>query len=277
MHGQVLYNAADSSTSKRMDGATWSVRYGDGSGAGGTVYTDKVSIGGVISSHQAIQVAVDVAPDIASDDFVSGILGLASSEANTVLPKPQKTFIDNVQAKLEKPIFTANLKSQEPGNYNFGYIDDSEYTGDIQYAAINPYAPYYEVSVDGYAISGENATLPFNAIVDTGTSLLLVPQDAVDKYYAKIKGSGLDSHLGMMVYPCSESTPDFDIVIGNYSGHIPGKFMHYGQTNDTYCFGGIQTSLGIPFSVLGDVFLKAQFVVFDYGNALVGFANKDMS
>ena len=38
------------------------------------------------------------------------------------------------------------------------------------------------------------------------------------------------------------------------------------------CFGGLQSNAGIGLSILGDVFLKSQFVVFDQGVPRIGFA-----
>lgn len=235
-----------------------------------------MQIGDTHVDHQAVQVAVNVSMDIAGDNFVSGIIGMANSAANTVRPTPQNTYIDNIRDQLALPVFTANLQRRAPGNYNFGYIADSEYTGDIQYAQVDPYSPFWKVSVTGYKIGDTDHDQLIDSIVDTGTSLLLLPGNVVHRYYSKIYGSRRDSRLGMMVYPCDADVPDFYLAVGEYRGRIPGSYINYGPVNGEDCYGGLQSSDGLPFSVLGDVFLKAQFVVFDYADGIVGFANKEL-
>jgi hypothetical protein len=260
-----------------LNGQTWLIQYGDGSSASGIVYQDRVQIGNTFFAQQSIESAVQVSEDIGDDTFSSGLLGAASSAANTVRPTKQLTYLDNIKNQLVKPLFTANLKKGKPGNYNFGYINASEYTGNIQYAAINPQSPLWEISVSGYRV-GSNDTKyvsrVWNAIADTGTSLLLAPIDIVNAYYKQVNGSILNNDYGMTMVPCNATLPDFAFGLGTYRGIIPGAYLNYGRLNRTYCFGGIQSSEDAPFAVLGDVALKAQFAVFDIGNKVVGFANK---
>jgi hypothetical protein len=217
-----------------------------------------------------------VSDTISSDNFFAGILGLASSSANTVKPNRQATFLDNVKDELKEPVFTANLKKGVPGNYNFGYINESEYIGDIAYTPIDLQTPYWQIVLSGAQIGkdGEFREVPVRGIVDTGTTLLLMPQEIVDAYYAEVPGSFFDRTSAVMVFPCGQTPPDFIFGVGEYRGIIPGHYMNYAPLNGTHCFGGLQSSQGIPFSVFGAILIKAQFVVFDRGNLRIGFANK---
>ncbi|KAG5982044.1 hypothetical protein E4U55_002392 [Claviceps digitariae] len=276
VQGQALYRPRYSSTSKFLDGDSWSVKYGDGAGASGIVYEDIVQLGNTYFRHQAIESALSVSSDITHDHFVSGIIGLADYSANTVRPSPKRTYFDNIRGDLARPLFTANLRSQGPGNYNFGYIDRGEYTGVIHYTPVDRSSPLWKIATAGYWVGNRRYQLTIDAIVDTGTSLALLPQSVVDNYYGQVKGSYLHPDFGMMVFPCTARIPDFWISMGSYNGRLPGKYINYSRINSQLCFGGIQSSTGLPFSVLGDVFLKAQFVVFDYGKAAVGFANKKL-
>ncbi|PFH63203.1 hypothetical protein XA68_16642 [Ophiocordyceps unilateralis] len=276
--GQALYHPENSSTSHLLPGHSWQVKYGDGAGASGIVYKDRVQVGDSHFDQQAVQAAITVSTEITNDTFTAGILGMANSGVNTIRPTKQRTYIDNVKDLLEEPLFTANLRKGSPGNYNFGYINRTEYTGPIQYAQVNPQSPYWQISVSGYQVGNESAyrSHTWNAIVDTGTSLLLLPADIVYDYYKRIPDSGLDLKLGVITFPCDAKPPDFFFGLGRYRGRIPGDYINYARVDSKYCYGGIQTSKGIPFAVLGDVALKAQFVVFNYRRGLVGFANKKL-
>lgn len=80
--GHTLYDFTKSSTSSKINGATWNISYGDGSSAYGDVYTDTVSVGTSTFSPQAVEPARSVAQSFVTSPG-DGLLGLAMSSINT--------------------------------------------------------------------------------------------------------------------------------------------------------------------------------------------------
>ncbi|OBT42007.1 hypothetical protein VE00_06655 [Pseudogymnoascus sp. WSF 3629] len=277
-NGQVEYNPTLSSTAKKMDGATWDIIYGDGSASSGIVYTDVVSIGGVTVKSQAVESAQQVSASFQADAASSGLLGLAFGKINTVQPLQQKTFFENAMNNLASPLFTVNLMKQAAGSYDFGYINASEHTGEIQYTPVDSSRGFWGFNPSGFQVgnSSFNAS-SWYAIADTGTSLLLLPSGMVNIYWSAVSGAKFDALQGGYTFPCNTTLPSFTFGVEEYRGVIPGHFMNYAAITKATCFGGIQSSDALGFSIFGDVALKAQFVVFDGGDNTLGWANKDLS
>jgi aspergillopepsin I len=81
--GHIIFDPSQSPNWKELDGYTWSIGYGDKSGASGTVGTDIVTVGGTSVSGQAVEIATQVSSQFVSDTANDGLLGLAFSSANT--------------------------------------------------------------------------------------------------------------------------------------------------------------------------------------------------
>jgi hypothetical protein len=195
---------------------------------------------------------------------------------NTVSPTAAQTWFGNAKASLALPVFTANLKKGAAGNYNFGYIDSSEYTGTISYVPVNTDPGYWTITGSGYAIgSGAFVSSSYTTIVDTGTTLLYLPAAQVKAYYAKVSGSSNSNAAGGYIFPCSATLPSFTFGAGSYRGVVSGANINYGVYSGSSCFGGIQSDAGIGMAIWGDILIKSQFVVFNQASSpQVGFAAK---
>lgn len=110
--------------------------------------------------------------------------------------------------------------------------------------------------------------------LDTGTSLLLVPNDIVEAYYSQVQGAQNSAQLGGYVFNCNTQLPSFTVAIEGYKAVIPGDLIKYAPVTDgsPICFGGIQGNEDLGFSIFGDIFLKSQYVVFSADGPKLGFA-----
>lgn len=223
-------------------------------------------VGGVTATSQAVEAATSVSSSFLSDVDDDGLLGLAFSSINTVSPTSQLTFFDNVKANLASPLFAVTLKKGAAGTYDFGYIDSSKYTGSITYSSVSSSQGFWQITASGYAVgSGSSVSSSFTAIADTGTTLVYLPTAIVKAYYAKVSGSQNSNTFGGYVFPCTATLPNLSIVIAGVKQTIPGSYINYApaDSSGSTCYGGIQSNTGIGLSILGDVFLKSKYVVFE--------------
>lgn len=274
-----IYDPSKSKTSKKLNGSTWKITYGDGSGASGDVYTDTVEVGGISVTGQAVELASQISSQFSQDVDNDGLLGLAFSSINTVSPKAQTTWFDTAveQGLFDANVFTVDLKHQAPGTYDFGFIDDSKHTGEIIYTDIDSSQGFWEFTGTGYGVgNGTFQKSSIDAIADTGTTLLLMDDAIVSAYYKNVKGATNDKTQGGYIFDCGVTLPAFTLGIGSGKSVIPGSLMSLGSVGDgsNNCFGGIQSNSGIGLSIYGDVWLKAVLAVFDADNQQFGYAPK---
>ncbi|MCJ1309179.1 Type I transmembrane sorting receptor [Agyrium rufum] len=274
--------------SSEQDGLTWSIQYGDGSSASGNVYTDTVSVGAATVQGQAIELAESISTQFQNDFNNDGLMGLAFDSLNSVSPTQQRTFFSNVKDSLEEPLFTADLRHQQPGSYDFGFVNSSKYSGDLVYVDADSSNGFWGVQQTGFQIGGDGTSMTSSsasAIVDTGTTLLLAGDDLVTAYYAQVSGSQNSSEYGGFVFPCDSTLPNLFFGFPGYTAEVDAQYMNFGfvsSSDTTTCYGGLQASgsTGTLEVILGDVFLKSIFVVFKApsgGNPTLGFAYKGNS
>ena len=81
-NNHTYYNAPKSSTSKKLNGYTYNITYGDGSESNGDVYTDVVTYAGATFRSQAVEAMEFISPEYLVDLNFDGYFGLGHDGGN---------------------------------------------------------------------------------------------------------------------------------------------------------------------------------------------------
>ncbi|KAF9141912.1 1,3-beta-glucanosyltransferase [Linnemannia schmuckeri] len=249
------FNSASSSTYQK-DGRKWSISYGDGSTASG------------IKVRQTIGLATAESSQFGSSP-ADGLFGLGFDTIESV--SGVKTFLDNAMAAgaLAQPVVSVFLPSERRfnghgGEYLFGGINSSKYTGSLTYVPVTQEG-YWQISIDDAGYSGQSLGQSSQGIVDTGTTLIVLGDDAAQAIHNNIDGATNDPNNGWVV-PCSVAQDTENYVSFSMSGadfKVPLADLAYEDLSDGSgnCFSGVQGGQN-DLWILGDVFIKNNYCVF---------------
>lgn len=95
MNGHTVFDPEKSRSFEPLEGASFSIRYGDQSSASGLVGKDTVDIGGVEVQGQAVELATKVSGSFIEDFNSDGLVGLGFSNINQGTPRPPVTVPPN--------------------------------------------------------------------------------------------------------------------------------------------------------------------------------------
>jgi len=180
---------------------------------------------------------------------------------------------------LDQP---ASQDLEPGGSFTMGFINQSLYTGDIEYTPIPPgSASYWILSLQSLTVQGNQISVPSGsssyAAIDTGTTLVGGPSSIISQIYAQIPGSskGTGSYDGYYLFPCNTNVS----ISLNFGGRdwtvSPSDFL-LTQLTPTGCLGAFfeldMSGGSTPTWIVGDTFLKNVFTVFQYDPPAVGFA-----
>jgi len=228
--GHTPFDPDKSNTFRLLNDSTFFISYGDGSKAGGIVGTDTVEVGGATVTRQAVELATGVSRSFVEDTQNNGLLGLAFSELNTVKPRKQKTFFDNVMPDLAEPVWTADLRKNAVGAYEFGRIDTSKFVGDLAWVPVNSSQGFWEFPSTSFAVGDaapRQTDLRATAIVDTGTTLILASSAIVNGYFSLVEGAVNNQTVGGVTVPCAAQLPDLKLDVGGTLATVKGSDINF--------------------------------------------------
>jgi len=273
------YNSNDSST-YTQNGTTFKIRYGSGS-LQGYLSADIVYVGD-LNDKVTFGEATDEPGLTFKEAKFDGIFGLAyqSISVDDVIP-PFIQFGND--GKLTENVFSFYLQSDtaKDGELLLGGIDSAHYTGSLWYTPVI-HETYYMVQQQGATINGKNITNVTKAVIDSGTSTLVGPTSEVAAVARMVNATSVRS--GEYQVDCKQTLPDITFTLG--SNGKSESFVISGETwkikiceFEVFCTC-LMGMIGLdippvddgPFWILGDVFMRDWYSVFDVGNNQVGFA-----
>ncbi|KZO95222.1 acid protease [Calocera viscosa TUFC12733] len=280
-----IYQPTQSRTAKQAPGLSWNIQYADGSGAQGNVFYDNVMVQGVAVTNQAVETATTLSGAFQTDVQSDGLFGLAFSKINTVTPSKQNTPFQNMlnQKLLDRPIFTVKLdKGDSGGFYTFGHVNGGVLPPgvDIWTTYVDSSNGWWEFESRAIMIGKHEFPRPQGntAIADTGTTLILLDDDAVSAIYSAVRGAVLNHAAGGWILPSSATVPDLYFACGDRYFGIPGDDLKFSTCSSKgYMFGAVQSRGSNQQDIFGDVFLKRVYALFDArpGTPRIGFGQRD--
>uniref|UniRef100_A0A8C4LMH5 Pepsin A n=1 Tax=Equus asinus TaxID=9793 RepID=A0A8C4LMH5_EQUAS len=259
------FNPEDSSTYEATSESV-SITYGTGSMTGVLGY-DTVRVGGIEDTNQIFGLSESEPSSFLYYAPFDGILGLA---------------YPSISASGATPVFDNIWDQVRQGGHGhlahvvmFGGIDSSYYSGSLNWVPVSEEA-YWQITVDSITMNGESIACSggCQAIVDTGTSLLAGPPSAIDNIQSYIGASEDSSGEGAISCSSIDSLPDIVFTINGVE--FPLSPSAYILEEDGSCISGFEgmdldTSSG-ELWILGDVFIRQYFTVFDRANNQIGLA-----
>jgi len=269
------YGPEDSDTLE-FENKEFSITYGTGSVSGIVVRDDASFAGFRINIEFGLSTTV-------SSEFVNfpidGIMGLGFPQASQ---QQARTILEVLVSDgfIDSRTFSVALSRKSDGLYDgvvhFGAMDERYYEGEMTFSkSISEYG-YWELALDDAALDGKSYGFEGrNAIIDTGTSLILLPPDDAYNFHLALGNARTDGES--FAVPC-DTNKTIDITFSGVTYSIPpidwvgDRIM----TGEDYCLSHIisRTIVDDKTWLMGDVFLKNVYANFDFDKVRIGFAKR---
>lgn len=210
----------------------------------GEIFKDTVTLAGLTATGQAVVAASQYSSGFALDvSPPDGLLGMAfQSIANTGDSPVAMTLIS--QGKTTDSVYGFTLLD-DGGELFLGGTDTTAFSGSLTNAKLITTPAFWEISVEGASVgSSKVVTQAQDAIVDTGTTLLIVDNTSANNIFAKIPGAASASRTvgeGFFTIPCNNIPDDVSIEISGTSFTLSPDTLNFGQVSEgsSDCVAGI--------------------------------------
>ncbi|MXQ90801.1 hypothetical protein E5288_WYG016055 [Bos mutus] len=239
----------------------------------GYLVYDTVRIGNLVSVAQPFGLSLK---EFGFDDVpFDGILGLGYPRRTVTGANP---IFDNLwkQGVISEPVFAFYLSSQKENGsvVMFGGVNRAYYKGELNWVPVSQVGSWH-INIDSISMNGTVVACKrgCQALLDTGTAFLRGPRGSVSKIQKLIHARPIDREH---VVSCQAigTLPPAVFTINGIDYPVPAQA--YIQSLSGYCFSNFlvrpQRVNESETWILGEVFLRLYFSVFDRGNNRIGLA-----
>ncbi|KAL5527800.1 hypothetical protein ACEPAG_6601 [Sanghuangporus baumii] len=274
--GHTIYDPSKSSTSQDA-GQNFQLAFGDGSTVQGEQFTDTVAIGGLTATNQAVGASTQYSDGFEAANFPpDGLMGMAFQSISEFNKAPVFQSL-LAQQQTTQGAFGFTLLETSDSELFIGGVDTSKISGDLTFTPVTQEG-FWQISVDGADVGGQSVSGAQDAIVDTGTSLLIADTQTVSNIIQAVPGAQDAAQTvgqGFFTFPCDSAPDNIALTLGGKQFTLSGDSINLGQAAEgsSDCVSGIIADDSQGFWILGDVFLRNVYTSFDVDNSQVGFGD----
>jgi hypothetical protein len=209
---------------------------------------------------------------------MDGILGIGrGAQVSGSINAPQLMDVLFSARLISSKLYGIHLSrgSDGDGELNLGAVNKERFTGDLNWSNTVPNDNgFWEIPIAGAGVDGK--TLDFGgrtAILDTGTSFILMPLPDAEKLHSAIPGATRDAENFSV--PC-DTAATVQFRVNGQVLDIATRDWRGGKLASGLCRSNIvgRQTFGDAQWLVGDVFLKNVYAVFDFDAARVGLGVK---
>lgn len=281
--GDDRFDTSKSSSFKSLN-TPITLEYGKGT-TYGTLSSDTFTFGETLTATSLQFILANRMDDSTHALFEGLIVSYSQGFGFAVLSDGVPTFVDmlKTQGVISHRVFSFYLSnaSYAIDEYDteseciIGEVDLSHADGDLTYIPIYGTPAYWSISLDSMSL-GSKLNLNIKvAILDTGSSLIVVPEEDAYSVLEAIDAAG-DCGVndnGFIICDCykypASSYPDWIFELGQHSFSLSPEDYFWQDSGQCLLLAQVSS---MPMWIIGDVFLRKYFTVHDMDQARVGIA-----
>jgi cathepsin D len=262
------------------NGTAFNIQYGSGA-LSGFLSEDVVTMGPLVIESQTFAEATNLPSLSMQLGKFDGICGMAyqSISVDGVVPPFNNAWNQGLLSANVFSVFLSNGDGSTGSEFYLGGINTAHYSGSIQWENLISES-YWEIALKSATMAGHGSiTNATKAVVDTGTSIMAGPSADVQALAALVGATPINSEE--YTIDCSQipNLPNLVFQLGSGKSYTLTGTDYVDQVceeGECICLFGF-TGIDIPAPrgplwILGDIFIRKYYSIFDFQNNRVGLA-----